>query len=161
MTSQSLIDILYFVNIIIINIHIERLAMRSTTLIVKSFRDIPRAEKLLLTGLSASFLVTCFATPVVGAVLAFGTIYGYGCKWKPHQNKLVREFYETGIYNCDVYNRPKRELEIHNEVSTFSGDKNAYPKLGMGQGDALHNACVLEHIQGIVRNELVSSLNLK
>ncbi len=121
-------------------------ARSSSDLIIRSLTDVPRAEKILLAGLSASFIVSCLGAP--GATfLAFATVASYFGIFKPNQDKLVKEYFEDGLGNYSYHNgfyRPPRLLEISNEISTFSGDPKAYPELGPNQGCALHNACVLQ-----------------
>lgn len=104
-------------------------------------REVPYAEKILLQGLSASFLCALTAADSRGVIAAILVLNYYCYVVKPKQDQLVNE-YEHYLTNNDMHSNAERVLEILNEVST--GDPKAYASLCEENQRAMRNAAKIQ-----------------
>ena len=102
---------------------------RSNTLI-KDWKAIPKAERVLLIELSASFFIMLNA-PNLGLLALIATCAHYGYVMKPHQDAVVRE-YQTFL-----------KANIGNSFFQDPKFRKFLDEVG-GTPAALHNACVLQ-----------------
>lgn len=100
--------------------------------LIKDWKAIPKAERILLIELAACTLISLNA-PALGLLALMASLAHYGYVLKPSQDALVREYKEylnRNINNMAFFNQNPRYQEIVKEVG--------------GTPAALHNACILQ-----------------
>ncbi|MFV0822283.1 hypothetical protein [Legionella micdadei] len=106
---------------------------------ISSLNDIPKAEKILLSGISGGFLLMCLASPGLGFTCIAGTLASYLIKFKPEQDAKVKDYFSILNRNPNAFffEGPAKE-----QIQKLAEEMGAGPN-GTSQNYVLHNACCL------------------